>query len=150
WLSADSLLFNNSPEPGALSQLFLVSYPDGRVSRLSNDPNTYLGITPTADRSSFVTARSETRVGIWLGDAAGIKGSELISPAPYPFLEGTDKMLAWSGQRLFYSTARGNNLLISRVEPDKGPPEEIVSGAATPDATWDDGRIVFLNLKTYT
>jgi Tol biopolymer transport system component len=148
WLDADSLMFNNSSEKGATSQLFLLSYPDGRVSRLSNDPNTYLGISATADRSSLVTARSETRVGIWVGDADGIQGSELTAPAPYPFAEGMPRMLAWSGEHLLYATARGNNLSISRTSPGKGRPEEIVSAAAMPAATWDDGRIVFVNLKT--
>jgi WD40 repeat protein len=146
WLDTASLVLNRPPEEGAASQLFRLSYPDGRLSRLSNDPNAYAGVSVTADGTSLATARSETRVGIWVGDAMGRKGTEAISPMPYP--AGTYRMLAWTADRLLYGTEDRGNFSISRISPGKGPPEEILSGAMLPATTWDGQAIVFWNFKT--
>jgi Tol biopolymer transport system component len=148
WLDAESLVLNTSLEAGAASQLVRLSYPDGRVSRLSNDPNTYEGVSVTADGTSLVTARSETRIGIWAGDATGRKGRDAITGIPYPYPAGVTRMVAWASDRLLYGTTGGGGFSISRIAPEKGPPEEIVPFGAHPATTWDDQTIVFFNVKT--
>ena len=146
WLDMESLVLNMSSEEAAASQLLRLSYPDGRLSRLSNDPNAYAGISVTADGTSLVTARSETRVGVWVGDAMGSSGTEAVVPAPYP--RGIYRMIAWAADHLLYGTADSGNLSISRILPGKGPPEEIVAGGNMPATTWDSQSIVFRNVKT--
>jgi eukaryotic-like serine/threonine-protein kinase len=145
WLDTESFVLTNSLEEGAASQLLRLSYPDGRMSRLSNDPNSYHGASVTADGTSVVTARSETRVSVWVGDAMGSKGTEAISPAPAP--PEINRMIAWAEDRLLYASSGNGNLSISRIVPANGPPEEIVPGGAMPATTWDRQSIVFLNVK---
>jgi hypothetical protein len=147
WLSADALVMNNALETGGTNQLFLLSYPDGHISRLSNDPNTYTGVSVAADRASLVTARSETRVGIWVGDSAANQGTEIIPPVLYPYPNGLYQMFSWGGERLIYAAARGTTLSISRMLPGKERPEEILAEAATPATTWDGQRVVFTRPK---
>jgi Tol biopolymer transport system component len=141
WLDTESLVLNMPAEQGAAGQLLRLSYPDGRISRLSNDPNTYEGVSVTADGTTLVTARSETRAGIWVGDATGSKGTDAIAPVPHS--RGGLGMIAWMEDRLLYSTAGSGSVSISRVSPGEGPPEEIVPAGNTPASTWDGLIIVF-------
>ena len=62
FLDATSILLSQPAEIGSPVQLWRMSYPDGAVSRLTNDVNSYLGAGLDADRSSLVTSRSEMRV----------------------------------------------------------------------------------------
>ncbi|MDQ9476215.1 hypothetical protein RF074_11500, partial [Serratia marcescens] len=71
WLDGGSVVLSGSPAVGLAVQLFRMSYPGGRLSRLTNDLSEYTGISVTADRDGLVTSRRETRVGIWVGDGTG-------------------------------------------------------------------------------
>ena len=55
WLDARSLVVNSPVQLGAPNQLFRLSYPGGQLSRLTNDPNDYIGISVTSDGRSLVT-----------------------------------------------------------------------------------------------
>jgi Tol biopolymer transport system component len=144
WLDTQSLVLNIPPEPGAAGQLLRLSYPDGGIARLSNDPNTYESVSVTADGTSLVTARSESRVSIWVGDATGNRGADVIRPVPQPRL--VNGMVAWTQDRLLYAAA--GNVAISIVSPDGGLSEEIVPGGSTPATTWDGEVIVFADAKS--
>lgn len=88
WLDAESLVASISIEAGAPIQLWRLSYPEAQLSRLTNDLSNYAGASLTSDRSSLVTARSESRVGVWVGDASGKNGAELLPLAAGPTLAG--------------------------------------------------------------
>ena len=68
WLDLGSMVVSGSVEAGAPSQLWRLSYPGGQLSRLTNDLNSYSGVSLTADRRSLVTGRSDVRAGVWVGD----------------------------------------------------------------------------------
>ena len=59
WLDEGTLILSLLDRSSAPLQLWLLSYPKGEFSRLTNDPNQYVGLSLTADRSRLVTARSE-------------------------------------------------------------------------------------------
>ena len=82
WLNGESLVINQSPQIGSPIQLFRLSYPAGQVTRLTNDPNDYVGASLTADGGGLVTARSEARMDIWVGDARGTTGTDVVRRAP--------------------------------------------------------------------
>src|SRR5262245_832137 len=116
-----------------------MSYPTGAVSRLTNDLTSYVGMDLTTDRQNLVTARSDTRVGIWMGDGAAARGTEILAPFPYSSALMT---LAWAGERLLYdSTTNGGSIM--GLTPGKGGPVEAVSSAYGPSATSDGRTIVF-------
>jgi eukaryotic-like serine/threonine-protein kinase len=54
-----------------LSQVWFVSYPDGAVRKITSDPNSYQGISVSADGKSIATVRQERLVNIWTAGAAG-------------------------------------------------------------------------------
>jgi DNA-binding winged helix-turn-helix (wHTH) protein/Tol biopolymer transport system component len=140
WLGDTSLIVSTSIKESERAQLFRMSYPDGRLSRLSNDVDVYFDISLTRDRTTLAATRSDTRVGIWVGDAVGRSLIETIPWAPY-WGGGT---LAWAGQRLLYPKMVGGRAEIWSVSPDRTIQEVISSGSSGHSATSDGRFIVFV------
>ena len=82
WLDRESLVVNQVSQLGSQNQLLRLSYPAGQLSRLTNDPNDYVGASLSGDGSGLVTARRDARMDIWIGDAAGAAGTEVVRSTP--------------------------------------------------------------------
>lgn len=93
-------------ESGALNQLWRLSYPEGRLSRLTNDLTSYVGTSVSGDRTILTTTRTEARVGIWVGDGSGGEGAEVVSAAALADLPL--KSIAWAGDKLVYTSLPGS------------------------------------------
>jgi len=139
WMDEGTLVFSLLSTSGS-SQLWKASYPDGRISRLTNDVNSYSGVSLTSDRNELVTTRTERRVGIAVGEAGAPNTNDVVPPAPNP-----GAALAWAGDRVLYTTAAGT---IMSFAPDRGAPSLVVEAAAQPTATSDGGTIVFNRFTT--
>ena len=141
FMDAASILLSQPAEIGSPVQLWRMSYPDGAVSRLTNDVNSYLGAGLDADRSSLVTSRSEMRAAIWLGDGAARSGAEVVPPTrvAVPFVT-----VAWAGERLLYDTVTNGQPSIMSMVPGVGTPVEVASNANGAVATSDGKTIVFM------
>jgi serine/threonine protein kinase/Tol biopolymer transport system component len=138
WLTGETVIVNTPETSNGLAQLSKVSYPDGRMSHVTNDINDYRGISLTADRRSLVTARSETRTGIWIGDGAAKTGADRMRAEIS--LRGE---LAWSGERLLYSVWTAGRPAVMSLAPEGGEPREVVSGGLWPASSSDGATIVF-------
>ena len=58
WLDSQSLVINYPAQLGSPIQLFRLPYPAGALSRLTNDPNDYVGVSVSGDgRTGDVAAR---------------------------------------------------------------------------------------------
>jgi Tol biopolymer transport system component len=139
WLNARTVIVSQSAASGMPLQLWQVSYPDGAVTRLTNDLSSYIGVDIDGDRNVLVTSRSDTRAALWVGDGAGANGRELLSSwqAATPSIP-----LTWAGDRLIYNgTSRGP--VVAAVSPDGGTPVELMSNALSPAATADGRTVVF-------
>jgi Tol biopolymer transport system component len=132
WLNSESLVLNQEEQPGAPSQLSLLMYPGGQLSRLTNDLSSYLGVSVTADRASLVTTQYTPRSSIWVGDASGRQGTDVVSA-----VRGIVQA-AWAGDRVVYS----DGSIVSLVSERSGSGEKIGEGVA-PAATSDGRTIVF-------
>jgi serine/threonine protein kinase len=141
WLGGDALLLNQTVPPGFLGQLWRVSYPEGRLSRVTNDPNDYVGVSVTSDGGRVVTARSETRTGIWVGDGTGNNGTETVPS------EAHIESVTWAGERLVYDTMAGGQLTIMSIAPGAGTPQDLIANGRTPVATPDGRTIVYFSLE---
>jgi serine/threonine protein kinase/Tol biopolymer transport system component len=65
WLSGDALLLNQTVAPAFLGQLWRVSYPEGRFSRVTNDPNDYNGVSVT---NEVVPSEAHIESVAWAGE----------------------------------------------------------------------------------
>ena len=55
WLDSSSLVLSQPQEEGQRVQLWRMSYPDGAVSPLTTDLNSYIGVDLDSSRGSLVT-----------------------------------------------------------------------------------------------
>jgi serine/threonine protein kinase len=136
WLNAESLVLNQEEQAGAPSQLSLLMYPSGQLSRLTNDLSSYLGVSVTADRASLVTTQYTPRSTIWVGDASGRQGTEVVSA-----VRGLVNA-AWAGDRVVYSD--GSIVSVVSERPVSG--QKIAEGVGAA-ATADGRTIVFQALN---
>ena len=145
WRDAANLLISYSGEFGGLRQLWQLSYPDGRLSRLTNDLSDYTSISLSADRTTLTTERTVARVSIWVGDGSGTSGSDVVQNAAYGIPGMT---LAWAGDRLVYNSRSSRETSLSIFSPDTGRTEEIIPNAGDPAATSDGRTIVYFSRRS--
>jgi serine/threonine protein kinase len=142
WLDGESLLANHSAQGGAPEQLWRLSSTDGRLSRLTNDLNSYFGLSVGPDRTTLVTMRSETRAGIWIGDGAAADGADVAAPAPFSG-RATLATVAWVGEDLLYGSTASGRAIVARLRAGLRMPEELVSNALEGRGTPDGRTIVY-------
>jgi len=142
WLGSAAVILSQPKEIRSQVQLWRMSYPDGALSPLTNDLNSYVGLDVSADLGSVVTSRSEIKIGLWVGDAIGSRGAEVVAPVP-----ATTAVVAmvWAGERVvFDSTVNGRPGIVG-VTPGTGGPMEITSQGGLPAATSDGKAILFID-----
>jgi hypothetical protein len=137
WVDNSSLIFTRGDE-GPLWQLWRLAYPGGRLSRMTNDLNAYWGISLSADRNSLVTARTETRGGLWISDGAAKEGTDVAQPIGQQSLVGG---VAWAGDRLLFTTIHP---AIYTISESGGQAEELLKSAGAPAVTSDGKTLVYL------
>ncbi len=149
WTPDGRSLLVNAQEGGGESstQIWAVSYPDGRVTRVTNDLSTYSGLSLSADGSSFVSVRNELRSRITaIPDGDANQAVEISAGA------GTDDGvagLAWTPDgRIVYAASTSGNSDIwvmnadgsNRVQLTNAPEEDYLP-LVTPDGSF----IVFVS-----
>jgi Tol biopolymer transport system component len=97
----------------------------------------------STDRDSFVTARTEVRGSVWIGDGGAVSGTEVVLPIAGPGLS-TGGAINWAGDRLMYTAM---NTAVYSLPPDGGMPEEILTKARAPVVSPDGKTIVYLSAK---
>jgi Tol biopolymer transport system component/DNA-binding winged helix-turn-helix (wHTH) protein len=142
WLDPGSIVLSGSIEAGAPSQLWRLSYPEGELSRLTNDLSNYSGVSVTADRRSLVTGRAETSAGVWVGDTSGTRGTELVPLSPANELRG----LAWAGERLLHVVSANGHTSIAAMATRSGV-DEVLTRGLSPTATSDGRAVVFISAE---
>ena len=143
WLDDASLVLSRGAEQSAALQLWRLSYPEGKLSRLTNDLNSYAGVSVTGDRGSLVTAQRVARVGIWVGDGLATQGAETVQP-----VLGSRGDVAWAADRLVYTSFIAGQPSIVSAAPDRGIPEEIGLKGIGPGATSDGRTIIYVSKET--
>jgi Tol biopolymer transport system component len=112
WLDARSLVLNLAGQLGAPNQLIRQPYPAGPPSRLTNDPNDYVGVNLSGDRRRLVTSRRDARMDLWVGDGEAAAGADVVKRVPVSV-----ERVAWAGDRLLFSGVVGGKPAILRVTP---------------------------------
>jgi Tol biopolymer transport system component len=144
WLDSGHLVLSHIGRDDAVSQLWLLSYPTGAWSRLTNDLSNYASFGVSADRKSLAVARWDYQVGISVLDGASREPSDLVPAGPFV---GED--LAWAGDTLLYAVlSPANNLpAICALRRGESSPVELLGNAYSPAATPDGETIVFSRVQ---
>jgi Tol biopolymer transport system component len=140
WLDAGSLVVDQVVENGSPAQLWRLAYPNGAVTRLTNDLGSYTDVSVTAARDSLVTTKTDRRVAIWVSDASGANAREIV---PSTTSSGAEDHVTWAGDRLLFTSTIGGHRAISSVSPDGGTSQEAAGPGVNPTTTSDGRTIVF-------
>jgi Tol biopolymer transport system component len=141
------LVSGRDPET-QLSQIWLVSYPDGRATRVTNDLSSYQGLCLTGDGRSIVTVQENRLANIWVADKLGAAPRRLTTET------GRDEGLsgiAWSptGQ-IVYTTRAAAKQDLWVIEASGANNRQLTfdSGSNFSPAVSPDGRyIVFVSTR---
>jgi len=142
WLDSTSLVLSQPKTAGQLAQLWRMSYPDGKVVPLTNGLTSFVGVDIDAARRTLVTSRRETKQSIWLGDARGVGGVQIVAPTPGARF---NVQVALAGTRLLYDALESTQRMsVLAVPLTGGAPQELIPRAFAPVATSDGETIVFM------
>jgi Tol biopolymer transport system component len=130
WLpDASGLLVVAQATPGSPSQIWQLSYPDGHLSRVTNDLNTYSSISLTADSHMLFAVQNNLLSNLCIVPSGGSsRNAQQIS-----FGQGKDEGyfgLAWlSNTTIAYSSSAGGNPEVWGVDADGNHPKQLTHEA---------------------
>ncbi|HEX6463782.1 MAG TPA: protein kinase, partial [Vicinamibacterales bacterium] len=125
---------------GSSVQIWRVTYPAGERSRVTNDLNTYTGVSMSSDGRSIATVQTETEASIYVAEGPDKEPRRITSGAGRA--DGTGG-LAWlpDGRIVYTSTASGLPQLW--IVDRNGAPRQLtsqptvaLSPQASPDGAW--------------
>jgi len=144
WLGEGLLALSQPRTSWSRIQLWRMSHPDGTVSPLTNDLTSYLGAEVDGARSSLVTTKSETKGAIWVGDADGSNGKDVLASFDLPIPAAS---VRWFGDRVIFDAAVNGISGIGGIDSEGGAaPDVVVPEGAVPTVTSDGKVVVFLKL----
>lgn len=152
WLADGSGLVMVAKEetPGALQQLWYVSYPDGETRKITNDLNEYVGVNITADSGTLVTVQSDTTANISIvpnGDAS------LVKQITNGKSEGFDGLSWMPDSRIVYGSNASGSTNIWVMDQDGKNQKQLTADTGnnhTPSATPDGRYILFASNRSVT
>ncbi len=145
WLDEGTLILSMLDRSSAPIQLWLLSYPQAEFSRLTNDPNQYIGLSVTADRSRLVTARGEASFSIWTSDASARQWTQTVPTTPQkgPIGFGVE----WLGDDLIFPSMASGSWTLERWRASTRTTETLASAGGLPQVS-QDGSIAFFDYDT--
>jgi eukaryotic-like serine/threonine-protein kinase len=108
-----------------LYQIWLVSYPDGKASRITNDLNSYRGVSVTADGGALATIQTQQVSNIWVAPKGDWDHPRQVTQG----LSNGDggNGLSWAGDgKIVYTSSVNGNESLWQVHPGKGQPRRLV------------------------
>lgn len=114
WLADGSgLVVAAADSPETPTQLVLLSYPDGEVRRVTNDPNHYSHVSPTADSSTFLALNVEEDSSIWRVTPGG--GGQFV-PSDVSQKKGVLAVVWAADGQFIYTVDDGSSINLWRQE----------------------------------
>jgi serine/threonine protein kinase/Tol biopolymer transport system component len=144
WLrNGSGFVMTASDQPSGLSQVWLVSYPDGKARRATNDLNNYYDVSLTADSSTLVAVQSNLQSTLLIapnGDASRARQIMLGDSSV-----GTP---SWTPNgRIIYSSLAGGKRAIWIMDSDGKNRKQLaaVADASIFASMIRDGRYIVFN-----
>jgi serine/threonine protein kinase/Tol biopolymer transport system component len=146
WLDDRTVLLSALDRSSAPLQLWVMSYPDGALRRLTNDTSQYVSPSLTANRSALVVARNDASFSIWTSDATADRWTQtvLTTPAKGPI----GFRLRWMGDDLVYPATASGGFALTRWRVSTKTTEILAQSAGNQSVSADGSRIVYLDYDT--
>jgi eukaryotic-like serine/threonine-protein kinase len=144
WLPDGSgILLSASERAGGNTQLWIVSYPQGRVRRISNDLSTYQSISLSRDGRTIVSAQENLTGEIWVGPANSPDEAKQVSLGKGDGLYG----IAWTpDNRIVYTTIRSDNRDLFISDADGANARQLTFDRMGPMVSVDGRHVAFQSI----
>lgn len=127
WLPNDRslLMIANDFSAPTQNQIWQVSYPSGRVSRITNDLSNYVGVSLTANGSTLATVKEQITSNIWIAS-----NGKWNHPRQVTFglsnADGIDGLSWTSNGKIVYTSRANGNTSLWLANPQNGNTQELV------------------------
>lgn len=147
-LADGQILIVNQEDPGSnLNQLYLVDTATGEETRITNDLNSYFGLSVSKDGSSIVSAQRQFSKHIWIGDPNAPASFKRVTREPTAHMTA-----AWAGDdRIVYDAVDNNTPHIWISDQDGQNAEQLTPNDSSdyhPRITPDGNMIIFVSERT--
>ena len=144
WLDPEHLVLSMEGRNDAVSQLWVMTYPKGEWSRLTNDLTNYASLSVSGDRRSLAVARWDHTVSISALEDSSADPIELVAAGPFV---GTE--FAFAGDRLLHALLSpvDNVPTIWARRRGESSSQELIANAYSPATTPDGQTIVFARVQ---
>jgi Tol biopolymer transport system component len=146
WLNEGMLLLSMVDRSSAPLQLWLLSYPQGEFSRLTNDTSQYFGVNLTDDRNQLVTARSEGSFSISTSDASAARWTRTIPTTPVKGPIGFG--VRWLGDDLVYPSSASGAWALERWRASTGRTQILAPAGGAPQVSRDGSLVAYFDYDT--
>ncbi len=128
-------------------QIYMISYPAGEISRITNDLNTYstYSFGVTADNSAIVTVQTAITSDLWVTDGTGANGKQLTQEA----LTGLNGMAA-AGSKIAYTADNSGTRGVWLLDENGGTPTPISPArdyTQSPTISPDGKHVAYMGLR---
>jgi Tol biopolymer transport system component/predicted Ser/Thr protein kinase len=126
WLPDGSgLLLAALRKSATQAQLWVVSYPEGNIRKISNDLSEYESVAVTADGKAIAAVQLNMSSEIWVGPADAPEKVQQVSNGR---LDGTNGV-AWTGDgRVIYAGDHAENWDLFQIDADGGNERRLTFG----------------------
>lgn len=146
WLDDRTVLLSALDRSSAPLQLWVMSYPDGALRRLTNDTSQYVSPSLTANRSALVVARNDASFSIWTSDTTANQWTQTVPTIPAKGPIGF--RLRWMGDDLVYPATASGGFALTRWRAATNTTEILAQSAGNQSVSADGSRIVYLDYDT--
>ncbi|HSC44890.1 MAG TPA: protein kinase [Candidatus Acidoferrum sp.] len=144
WLPDGSALLLAAGEKSQVHmQIWIVSYPEGKLRRVSNDLSSYLTVAPSADGSVIAAVQQNLVSNLWVGPADAPESGSQITRGR---LDGMDGVTFSGDDRIVYTSFSSGNWELFSTERDGANQQQLTFDGhfhATPASCGEDRYIVY-------
>jgi len=151
WLGDHSGLVFTASEPGSNSeQLWLLPYPTGEARRITNDPNSYRGVSLSADSRTIIASQYNTTSDLWVAPEGKAEHARRITSNDKDY-DGVDG-LAWTPDgRIVFSSDRSGRSDLWITGADGSDIRQLTHGEGSnhdPSVSPDGRTIAFISTRS--
>lgn len=150
WLPDMSGLLLVAGENPAIAQVWMISYPDGSVRRVTNDLNQYRAIGLTNDGAKFTTVQAHGLVNLWVAPDGNAAKAVRLPTGNVSFYSSTGNNVSWTRDgRIVFVTTEGGNADIWVADTDGNNRKQLTANGAnfSPVVSGDDRYVVFVSWR---
>jgi serine/threonine protein kinase/Tol biopolymer transport system component len=151
WLPDMTGLLVVAGESPASAQVWMMSYPDGRIRRVTNDLGTYRAIGLTQDAKTFTTVQAQGLVNLWVLPEGNAAKAIRLPTGNIAFYSSAGNNLSWTPDgRIVFVSNEGGNADVWMADPDGSNRKQLTSNGANnfaPAVSADGRYIVFMSAR---